>query len=119
MDGGAGLNLLSLEVFCRMQIGECKLTPSAPFCGVTNGKTIPLGQIELPIAFGGRDNFRTVNITFDVAHFDLPYNTILGRPALAKLMAVVHYAKFIAVVHYSVVHQGRREGLDALRRGTL
>ena len=42
-DGGAGLNLLSLEVFCRMQIRERKLTPSAPFCGVTNGKTIPLG----------------------------------------------------------------------------
>ena len=59
---------------------------------MTNGKTIPLGQIELPIAFGGRDNFRTVNITFDVAHFDLPYNAILGRPALAKFMAAVHYA---------------------------
>ena len=75
-----------------MQIGERKLTPSAPFCGVTDRKTLPLGQIELPVTFGGRDNFRTENITFDVVHFDLPYNAILGRPALAKFMAVIHYA---------------------------
>jgi len=43
VDGGAGLSLLSPEVFRRMQIGERKLTPSAPFCGVTDEKTIPLG----------------------------------------------------------------------------
>ena len=92
MDGGAGLNLLSLEVFRRMKIGERKLAPLAPFCGVTDGKTIPLGQIELPIRFGGRDNFLMENFTFDVVYFDLPYNTILGRPALAKFMAAVHYA---------------------------
>jgi hypothetical protein len=29
------------------------------------------------------------NIMFDVAHFELAYNNILGRPALAKFMAVV------------------------------
>jgi len=92
VDGGAGLNLLSLEVFRKMQIGERKLTPFAPFYGLTDGKTVPLGQIELPITFGGRDNFRTENITFDVAHFDLPYNAILVRPALAMFMAAVHYA---------------------------
>jgi hypothetical protein len=92
VDGGAGLSLLSPEVFRRIQIGERKLTPSAPFCGVIDGKTIPLRQIELPVTFGGMDNFRTENITFDVAHFDLPYNAILGRPALAKFMAAVHYA---------------------------
>ena len=43
VDGGAGLNLLSPEVFCKMQIGERKLTPSAPFYGVTDGKAVSLG----------------------------------------------------------------------------
>ena len=75
-----------------MKIGERKLTPSSPFCGVTNGKTLQSGQIELPVTFGGRDNFRIESITFDVAHFDLPYNAILGRPALAKFIATVYYA---------------------------
>ena len=72
VEGGAGLNLLSPEVFHQMQIGERNLAPSAPFCGVTDEKTPPLGQIELPVTFGGRDNSRTENIMFDVAHFDLP-----------------------------------------------
>jgi hypothetical protein len=89
IDGEAGLNLLSPEVFHKMQIEERKLLPSMPFYGVTDGKMIPLGQIELPVMFGERDNFCTDNIVFDMAHFDLSYNTIL---ALAKFMAAVHYA---------------------------
>ena len=42
--------------------------------------------------FGGRDNFRMENITFTMAHFDIPYNAILGRPTFVKFMAAVHYA---------------------------
>jgi len=42
--------------------------------------------------FGGHNNFRTESVMFDVAHFDLPYNAILGRPALTKFMAAIHYA---------------------------
>ncbi|XP_039805027.1 uncharacterized protein LOC120669320 [Panicum virgatum] len=98
VDDGAGLNLLSPEVFRQMQKMESKLTPSAPFCGVTVGKTLPLGQVQLPVTFGGRDNFHMENITFDVAHFDLPYNAILGRPALAKFMAAVHYAYSVLMI---------------------
>ena len=37
-------------------------------------------------------NYRTERIIFDVAEIPLPYNGILGRPALAKFMAVSHYA---------------------------
>jgi hypothetical protein len=75
-----------------MQIGERKLLLSMPFNGVSDGKTIPLGQVEFLVTFGERDNFRTENVVFDVVHFDLPYNAILGSPALAKFMAAVHYA---------------------------
>ena len=31
-------------------------------------------------------------IDFDVAHIGLPYNAILGYPALSKFMAVIHHA---------------------------
>jgi hypothetical protein len=46
----------------------------------------------LPVTFGSRDNFRTECVLFDVAELPLPYNAILGRPALAKFMMAVHYA---------------------------
>jgi hypothetical protein len=37
-------------------------------------------------------NYRTERIVFDVVDLPLPYNGILGRPALAKFMAASHYA---------------------------
>ena len=44
------------------------------------------------MTFGGELNYRTERIIFDVAEFPLPYNGILGRPALAKFMAASRYA---------------------------
>ena len=46
----------------------------------------------LPVTFRGELNYRTEKIVFDVAEIPLPYNGILGRPALAKFMAASHYA---------------------------
>ena len=56
---------------------------------------IPLGQVRLAVTFGTQANYRTELIDFDVAHIahiGLPYNAILGYPALAKFMAVTHHA---------------------------
>ena len=50
-----------------------------------------MGQVRLPVTFGERKNYRTELIDFDVAHIRLPYNAILGYPALAKFMAVTHH----------------------------
>ena len=44
------------------------------------------------VTFGGELNYRTERIVFNVAEIPLPYNGILGRPALAKFMAAAHYA---------------------------
>ena len=52
---------------------------------------MPLGQITLPVTFGTPSNYRTEFIKFEVADFDSSYHAILGRPALAKFMAVPHY----------------------------
>jgi hypothetical protein len=62
------------------------------FQGVNGSVTRPLGKITLPVTFGDSKNFRTEEIVFDIADTPLPYNGILGRPALAKFMAVSHFA---------------------------
>ena len=54
--------------------------------------TRPLGKISLPVTFRGPENFCTEDIVFDIADTPLPYIGILGRPALAKFMAVSHFA---------------------------
>jgi hypothetical protein len=47
--------------------------------------------VRLPVTFGTRDIYRTESLDFDVANIALPYNTILGYPALARFMAAMHH----------------------------
>ena len=44
------------------------------------------------MTFGTCHNFRTELIDFDIAPIGLPYNAILGYPALARFMAATHPA---------------------------
>ncbi|MCH1922681.1 hypothetical protein L9G15_25040, partial [Shewanella sp. A3A] len=48
--------------------------------------------VRLPITFGTRNNYRTEIIDFAIAHIRLPYNAILGYPALAKFVAVTYHS---------------------------
>jgi hypothetical protein len=52
---------------------------------------IPRGCISLPITFGMAESFRMESVLFNIAEVSLPFNTILGRPALYQFMAVAHY----------------------------
>ncbi|KAI4972886.1 hypothetical protein ZWY2020_003811 [Hordeum vulgare] len=88
---GAGLNVLSVETFETLQLPYEQLMPTKPFSGVTEGSTVPIGQVRLPVTFSERKNYHTKIIFFDVAHIHLSYNVILGYPALAKFMAVTHH----------------------------
>jgi hypothetical protein len=90
IDGGAVLNIISVEVFEKMQVPYHWLMPTRPFFRVTEGSTTPIGQVRLPVTFGTRDNYRTESLDFDVAYIALPYNAILGYPALARFMEAMH-----------------------------
>jgi hypothetical protein len=49
----------------------------------------------MPVTFGTPKNYRTEFLRFEVASFDCGYNTIIGRPGLAKFMAILHYSYMI------------------------
>ncbi|XP_025791825.1 uncharacterized protein LOC112873009 [Panicum hallii] len=68
-------------------------TPSkAPFYSIIPGNAAtPIGSVPLPVTFGTKGNYRMEYIKFEVANFESSYHTILGRPALAKFMAIPHY----------------------------
>ena len=53
---------------------------------------MPISQISLPITFRKHDSFWTEKVIFDVVNIKMVYNTILGRPTLAKFMAAARYA---------------------------
>ena len=46
-----------------------------------------MGRITLKVTFGGTDNFRTEDVSFEVVCFKSAYHAIFGHPAFAKFMA--------------------------------
>jgi hypothetical protein len=70
---------------------------TSPFYGIVPGNAaIPLGSVVLPVTFGeSQDNYRIEYIKFEVADFETSYHAILGRPAIAKFMAVPHYTYLV------------------------
>ena len=104
IDGGAGLNVLSVEAFGLLHVPLERLRLSKPFSGIDGGTAHSLGQIRLPVTFGTRDNYRTELVDFDIARIGLPYNAILGYPALAQFMAATHPA-------YNLMKMPRSKGV--------
>ena len=96
ISGGSALNLLFVGAQKELGLGLADLTPSDSFWGVVPGRASKLlGEITLPVQFGTASNYRVEHINFYVADFNTAYHAILGRPALAKFMAVPHYAYLV------------------------
>jgi hypothetical protein len=67
-----------------------------PFYGVVPGKAAnPIGRVCLSITFGIEENLHTEYLTFEFADFLSSYHAILGRPMLAKFMAIPHHTYLI------------------------
>jgi hypothetical protein len=99
IDGGSGLNVLFTNTLKKMKLDITHmLTKSTSrFYGIVPGNAaIPLGSVVLLVTFGEtRENYRTEYIKLEVADFETSYHAILGRPAIAKFMAVPHYTYLV------------------------
>jgi hypothetical protein len=99
INGGSGLNVLFTKTLKKMKLDITHmLTKStSPFYGIVPGNVaIPQGSLVLPVTFGEtRDNYRTEYVKFEVADFETSYHAILGRPTIAKFMAVLHYTYLV------------------------
>jgi hypothetical protein len=81
----------------KLDITHMLTKSNTPFYGIVPGNAaIPLGSVVLPVTFGeSRDNYHTKYIKFEVADFETSYHAILGRPSIAKFMAVPHYTYLV------------------------
>jgi hypothetical protein len=94
IDGGSSINLLYRTTMEKLEIPPIRLKPTKlTFHGIVPGHSCTLmGRIQLEVLFGEKDNFRREPIWFEVVDLNSPYHALLGRPALAKFMAIPHYA---------------------------
>jgi hypothetical protein len=94
IDGGSNINLLYRTSMEKLGIPAIQLKPTKlTFHGIVPGHSCtPMGKIQLEVLFGEKDNHRRESIWFEVVDLNSPYHALLGHPALAKFMAVPHYA---------------------------
>ena len=94
IDGGSSINILYKDTMTKRGITEAQLEPThTVFHGIVPGISCsPIGKVRLEVLFGTAKNFRREPIWFEVVDLNSPYHALLGRPALAKFMAVPHYA---------------------------
>jgi hypothetical protein len=122
IDGGSGLNVLFTKTLKKMglDITHMLTKGSSPFYGIVPGNAaIPLGSVVLPVTFGeSRDNYRTKYVKFEVADFETSYHAILGRPAIAKFMAVPHYTYLVLKMPSPAGTPRGLEDLARLRHGS-
>jgi hypothetical protein len=92
IDGGSGLNVLFTKTLKKMKLNITHMPTksTSPLYGIV------LGNATIPVTFGEtRKNYRIECIKFEVADFETSYHAILGRPAIAKFMAVPHYTYLV------------------------
>jgi hypothetical protein len=97
VDGGSSINVTFPRTLLGLGVALKELHESdTPFFGIvpTEGEN-PIGHIYMPVTFGTSENYRTEFLRFEVASFDCEYNAIIGRPGLAKFMAIVYYSYMI------------------------
>jgi hypothetical protein len=94
IDGGSSINLLYQSSMEKLGIPIAQLKSSRlTFHGIMLGHSCtPMGRVQLEVFFGEKGNSRHEPIWFEVVDISSPYHALLGRLALAKFMAVPHYA---------------------------
>jgi hypothetical protein len=94
IDGGSNIKLLYRSSLEKLGILLAQLKPSRlTFHGIVPGHSCtPMGRVQLEVLFEKKGNSRHEPIWFEVVDISSPYHWLLGRPALAKFMAVPHYA---------------------------
>ena len=94
MDGDSILNLIYQDTVRKIGIDPSRISLSnTTFKGVIPGIEFHCtGSLVLEVVFGSPDNFRSEELTFDIAPFQSGYHALIGRIAFACFNAVPHYA---------------------------
>ena len=94
IDGGSSINILYRDTLEKLNVKTKQLVPTRTvFHGIVPGLSCaPIGKIKIDVLFGDKEHFRREAIWFEVVDLESAYHALLGRPALARFMAVPHYA---------------------------
>src|SRR5215216_4872281 len=93
MDGGSGLNLIYEDTLDKMQVDRTRIEQSnTTFRGIIPSREARCsGRINLDVAFGTPENYRSEELLFHIVPFNSTYHALLGRDAFSRFQAIPHY----------------------------
>ncbi|GAV56844.1 hypothetical protein CFOL_v3_00385 [Cephalotus follicularis] len=90
IDSGSSADILYKHAFDQLRIPVDQLKPvKTPLVGFAGEMVHPLGSIDLSVVAGIAPRQTQVQMTFLVVDTPSPYNTIIGRPGLNLMEAIV------------------------------
>ncbi|CAJ2674684.1 unnamed protein product [Trifolium pratense] len=90
VDQGSSCDIMYSQLFNTLQLDETYLTPyfGSDLSGFNGATTKPWGYVDLLVTVGSEETAKTIKVKFLVVDCPSLYQCILGRPAIADLMAV-------------------------------
>jgi hypothetical protein len=110
IDNGASLNLIMRKTFIEMGLNlkDLILVHNTFHRVIPGQSSTPIRRIDLEVSCETGDNKCKEVLTFEVASFNIGYNSILGRPFLLKFVAVIHTA-------YATIKMSSPKGVITLK----
>ncbi|XP_020193990.1 uncharacterized protein [Aegilops tauschii subsp. strangulata] len=124
IDDGSSINILYRNTITKLGLEAKDLEPTQTiFHGIVPSISCsPTGRVQLDVLFGNSDHFRREPLWFEVVDLSNAYHALLGRPALAKFMAVPHYTylkmKLSGPKGLITITGDYRKSLECARHGT-
>ncbi|CAJ2645078.1 unnamed protein product [Trifolium pratense] len=90
VDQGSSCDIMYSQLFKTLQLDETYLTPyfGSDLSGFNGATTKPWGYVDLLVTVGSEETAKTIKVKFLVVDCPSLYQCILGRTAIADLMAV-------------------------------
>ena len=90
VDTGSSVDIITWDCLKRLSHPGRNLVPMAnPVLGFGGQEVNPTGVIRLPVRFGNKSKFKSLEIAFLAVDVPTAYNVIIGRPTLHRVKAVV------------------------------
>ncbi|XP_045791306.1 uncharacterized protein LOC123886013 [Trifolium pratense] len=90
IDPGSSCDIMYASLFRTLQLDETHLTPymGSDLTGFNGATTRPWGYVDLIVTFGSEETAKSIRVKFLVVDCPCLYQCIIGRTAIADLMAV-------------------------------
>ena len=90
VDTGSSVDIITKDCLQKLSHPGRAVDPiTTPVLGFGGQEVTPAGTVRLPVRFGDKTRFRSLEVDFLVVDVPTAYNVILGRPTLHKAKAVV------------------------------